>query len=115
MGKMRYYLKLLSEAAKAAGRILAGLALLNYRVCLIALKIGMLLQAGLAILRMAGGFHRWMCAPLGLAAYGVCQDTPSHRPAGQRGRADCHRSLCGGAASHVFRLVPGRAGGRLDR
>lgn len=85
MGKMRYSLKLLSEAAKAAGRILAGLALLNYRVCLIALKIGMLLQAGLAILRVAGGFQRWMCAPLGLAAYGVCLIVRTRRLTGLPG------------------------------
>lgn len=88
MRKMRYFLAILSEAAKAVGRILAGLALLHYRPCFMALKTAMLIQAGLAAARLLGGFQCWMCAPLALAALGTLLIVWTHRLTGLPGSGE---------------------------
>lgn len=85
METTRYVLALLSEAAKAVGRILAGIALLHGRICFIALRIGMAVQAGFAAWRLLTGSQEGMWLPLALVFLGAALIFWTHRVTGLPG------------------------------
>lgn len=85
METTRYVLVLLSEAAKAVGRIFAGIALLHGRICFIALRIGMAVEAGFAAWRLLTGSQEGLWLPLALVFLGIALIFWTHRVTGLPG------------------------------
>lgn len=71
MGNRPSLLSDLGELLKAVGRIIAGLALLNFKAVFFALRLCLLAELVFAGARLWTGFSPWMCAPLAVMALGA--------------------------------------------